>query len=243
MALELLGVSDLKSLDDISGRDDLFRFVDLLREHYGAAHVVYHSQRFPGHTLYDPYLFLTYSQDWIQRYRERDYLSLDPIIRKSYRAVLPIDWAEIDRTDNHVRDFFGESAEFGVGRQGLSIPVRGPDGFVALFTASFDANDREWQKLRGPASRDLFLLGHYFHSKVIEVEFGPSPEDAVEHLTSREKQCLAWSAEGKTIEDVADILGISPTTVRMYVDSARHKLGALNKVHAIARAIRLGIIP
>jgi DNA-binding CsgD family transcriptional regulator len=40
----------------------------------------------------------------------------------------------------------------------------------------------------------------------------------------------------------ADRLGISENTFRVYVDSARHKLGALNVPHAIALAAYRGVM-
>ena len=41
---------------------------------------------------------------------------------------------------------------------------------------------------------------------------------------------------------MADALQISENTLRAYIDSARHKLGALNVTHAVALALARGII-
>jgi DNA-binding CsgD family transcriptional regulator len=41
---------------------------------------------------------------------------------------------------------------------------------------------------------------------------------------------------------VAQSLAISEHTLRVYIESARHKLGAINTVHAVARALSLGLI-
>lgn len=61
-------------------------------------------------------------------------------------------------------------------------------------------------------------------------------------LTIREIECLKWSAEGKTYEDIGMLLGISARTVRFFLESARHKLGSLNTTHAVASAMLLGLI-
>ena len=68
------------------------------------------------------------------------------------------------------------------------------------------------------------------------------PIDGLPHLTNRERECLKWAARGKTNADIAVILNISQSTVRRYIDLARHKLNCLNKTHAVARAIGLGLI-
>ena len=37
-------------------------------------------------------------------------------------------------------------------------------------------------------------------------------------------------------------MSISEHTLRVYIESARHKLGALNTTHAVARALSTGLI-
>lgn len=61
-------------------------------------------------------------------------------------------------------------------------------------------------------------------------------------LTNREKQVLGWSAQGKSAQDVGAILSISNRTVEWHLTNIRQKLSAENLVHAIALAIRAGII-
>jgi len=47
---------------------------------------------------------------------------------------------------------------------------------------------------------------------------------------------------GKNRSQIAYDLKISENTLRVYIDSARHKLGALNIPHAVAIGIHRGII-
>lgn len=61
-------------------------------------------------------------------------------------------------------------------------------------------------------------------------------------LSERERECLAWVAEGKTTDEVALILGVSANTINSYVTHAIQKLGAENRARAVATAIRSGII-
>mgnify|MGYP003391181475 CR=1 FL=1 len=61
-------------------------------------------------------------------------------------------------------------------------------------------------------------------------------------LTERELECLKWSAEGKTYEDIGMLLGISTRTVRFFLENARHKLGSHNTTHAVAAAMLHGLI-
>lgn len=61
-------------------------------------------------------------------------------------------------------------------------------------------------------------------------------------ISTREQSCLAWTAEGKTSEEIGIILELSPHTVNHYLGSAARKLGATNRMHAVAKALRLGLI-
>jgi two-component system response regulator DesR len=59
-------------------------------------------------------------------------------------------------------------------------------------------------------------------------------------LTAREREVLAASANGATIENIAAKLYLSEGTVRNYLSTAIKKLGARNRVEAARRAERKG---
>lgn len=58
----------------------------------------------------------------------------------------------------------------------------------------------------------------------------------------REIEVVEWTAEGKTSSEIALILGLSEYTVNEYIGSAMRKLDALNRIHLVTKAIRVGII-
>jgi len=61
-------------------------------------------------------------------------------------------------------------------------------------------------------------------------------------LTSREIECLQWASCGKSEWEIGIILGISEHTAEKHLISARAKLGAANRVEAVAVAVRRGYI-
>ena len=65
--------------------------------------------------------------------------------------------------------------------------------------------------------------------------FAAPPGDDEVRLTDRERDALAWVAEGKSDWETSVILGVSESTVRFHVDNARKKLGAVNRTQAVAR--------
>ncbi|NTC22081.1 response regulator transcription factor, partial [Agrobacterium tumefaciens] len=75
---------------------------------------------------------------------------------------------------------------------------------------------------------------------VLRLQGGLAPEYAP--LSPRERECLLWIGEGKTYWECARILGLSEHTVRFYLESARHKLGAANTTHAISKAVKASLL-
>lgn len=60
-------------------------------------------------------------------------------------------------------------------------------------------------------------------------------------LSPRERQCLELLAHGQSNSKIAANLGISLPTVALHLASARRKLGAITREHAIALAISRGM--
>ena len=100
---------------------------------------------------------------------------------------------------------------------------------------------REWvNTFKKEHIGEFNLLAFHIHQTVLNIINASTPQVS---LSPREIECLKWAAHGKTFEDIGDILDISMNTVRMYLDMARHKLNCLNITHAVARAIKMELIP
>lgn len=61
-------------------------------------------------------------------------------------------------------------------------------------------------------------------------------------LTQREAEVLLLVAEGLSHDEIGDRLTIGAETVRTHVQKARQRLGASNRTHAVATALRRGLI-
>ena len=63
------------------------------------------------------------------------------------------------------------------------------------------------------------------------------------HLTPRETAVLRLVSMGSQSRDVAEALGLGEETIRSHLKKAQVKLGASNRSHAIAEALRQNLIP
>ncbi len=61
-------------------------------------------------------------------------------------------------------------------------------------------------------------------------------------ISKRELQCLSLTANGLTSEEIAAELGLSVHTANQYLTNTAQKLNAVNRMHAVAKALRLGLI-
>lgn len=61
-------------------------------------------------------------------------------------------------------------------------------------------------------------------------------------LTPRELEAMTWVARGKTAGEIGEILNITQRTVDERVQAAVRKMGAVNRAHAVALAIRDRIV-
>ena len=89
--------------------------------------------------------------------------------------------------------------------------------------------------------KDLVHVAHYVHQRAYQLHVEDAPVD-LNAVTKREIEALEWSAEGKTLGDIAILMRISAETVKSHLDSARFKLQAINRVHAVSKALRSGLI-
>jgi DNA-binding NarL/FixJ family response regulator len=70
---------------------------------------------------------------------------------------------------------------------------------------------------------------------------GIAPGPALQALTEREREIVAWVATGRSNDEIAAELFLSPATVRTHVGRAMLKLGARDRAQLVVFAIRAGL--
>jgi DNA-binding CsgD family transcriptional regulator len=118
---------------------------------------------------------------------------------------------------------------------GVAFPVRlgaVGNGYV-VFTANFiDLTSDMIVDLHGRSCQIMMDLLSLDEKRAV----------AAEALSEREIACLQLAGDGRISEEIADKLGLSVHTVNAYLGSATIKLDSVNRIQAIAKAIRLGYI-
>lgn len=121
------------------------------------------------------------------------------------------------------------------GTRGIALPLHGALQRVGLAV------------FFGPAiqlSRDVFLDIHVrcFATFDLLVKARPEAGRKLASISKRELECLRLTANGYTSAEIARLLGLSVHTTNQYLSSATVKLDAVNRSHAVAKALRLELI-
>lgn len=182
--------------------------------------------------------FNNYPSAWQERYRDQNYVAVDPTVLHGLSSVVPVVWG--DGLFASARDFWEEARGFGL-RVGWAQSIRDASGAVGMLTLARSDDALSDSELCEKGLKMVWL------SQVAHLCMAPHvtnrlmPESDV-RLTPREKVVIAWTAEGKTSCEIADILGVSERVVNFHVRNVMKKLNATNKIAAAVRAALLGML-
>lgn len=191
----------------------------------------------PSHTI----AISNYPDEWQRRYLEENYPSIDPIVKTARTRLRPFTWGTRNPRSvetRKIRRFYEEANDFGI-RSGISIPVRTAFQHISMLTL---ASDRPSLSLETDVDQIAAATAvGYLHAKIEQQNGGVVGNKACE-LTPKQALCLKWSAEGKTMRDIAVLENMSFATVNFHLNNARKALDASSLAQATAIATKLGLI-
>lgn len=183
-------------------------------------------------------LFQHFPAEWAERYNASNYVSRDPIVHRLQDDRSHFTWHDAYsscRSSEDARLIQGEASDFGL-RAGYVVPIITLDRVPLAF--SFGGQEPEIDPDRLGM---LAFITNCAAGRLLQI-LSPSSRENRSAVTTRESDCLLWTSEGKTDWEISVILGISRSTVTKHILSARQKLGAVSKAHAIAIALRNSIL-
>ena len=155
----------------------------------------------------------------------------DPVVAASIARHAPFTFLQLgaDRSSGFDLETVGALAlECGV-LDGLVVPVHGPFGYlgmVAMTAAEPVVLSPGDEAALAAACRAMFDIAR----RAANVE----TKARTARLTPREREGMSLVASGKTDDQIAQLLGVAPSTVRHHLDNAREKLGAASRAEAVA---------
>jgi LuxR family transcriptional regulator len=186
-------------------------------------------------------------KNWVATYSNKKYASQDPAFRylavcsQGFRWSETLDIYALDPNIKKMARIMAEAARFGM-EEGYTFPVfnrNGLAGYVCVAGRTQVLSPSEINLLDAVAKRILAKLQRSSQ----ELGAG-SPVNVVNGVavTRRELQTLKCIAEGMTSNDISKLMEISNHTVDWYMNGLQEKLNARNRQHAVAIALRTGLI-
>lgn len=199
---------------------------------------VYYVAPIPGDTRVKPILTnIGLPWTWEKQYRARLY-QVDPLPTLAKRRLQPFVWPDDladEKLSRQQERYLALAAQYGAGR-GVGIACFGPDGRSG-FLGAILPDDAE-----RPDPDDMLRM-HAIGQVSIQryCKLVPAVVD-VPALSNRELQVLHWMAQGKSNSVIAEILGISASSVDVYVRRIFAKLDVSDRTTAAVKALSLGLI-
>jgi len=208
-----------------------------------------------------PFYFHNAGKAWEDTYKDNGFVHVDPMVARVRRTNIPFTWDGVERPavrrgpkDNATR-LIEAATDFGF-KNGLVIPFHYRDRLGRLFSASavffWKSAPEEFVRALEGRRGELHLIMIYLIQRCLDLVavdvrgtapvIGSKPAPGDPRLSGRERDVLSWAARGKTISETATILGISQLTCESHMKNALAKMGVVNKTHAVAKAIQLGLI-
>ena len=185
---------------------------------------------------------------WAELYASQNFHRIDPILIHASTTDGVFRWDETTAPPmcREGSAAFLEAAEtFGL-TNGVSFSCAGISRTFRSVLSVTGVPADEFERTR----RVLTVIGPHLHEsyrRVLHVQL--DHENAAElsargpvELSAREREVLCWTQQGKTYWEIGCILGISQRTVKFHVARIKAKLDVVSTAHAIAKAMRTGLI-
>ena len=122
----------------------------------------------------------------------------------------------------------GITAGFSISFRSLSDRAKGAIALIAERGVSQDEIDRMWAR----SGELIQLMNNIVHLKILTLPYKPPNQT----LTKRQREALEWVGGGKTTQDIATIMGLTPATVEKHLRLAREALNVDTTAQAVLKA-------
>jgi DNA-binding CsgD family transcriptional regulator len=178
-------------------------------------------------------------------YEANHYEKKDPVPQHCFATCRPFTWDSLGQARNlkpEQQRVMDEAREARL-LDGIAVPICGQNGELAgVGMASSSGGICPEINLLNKL-RALALQFHLVYTE-LEKDDPPAKDPFLEtvRLSEREKEILLWAAQGKSDSVIADIIGVSHSTIRFHMNNIFKKLNANERTLATVKAIRHGLI-
>ncbi len=192
-----------------------------------------------GHVFKPQALFGATGHEWYQYYHQFKLFFEDAVAVRCSLVDRPISWSEVEAEGGLTKGqahVLGEPRNFGL-TDGLAIPLHGPDGALAGVSVS-----GSHFKSDAVIAAAMEMMAQAAYRKYTEITGGRALMVDIPKLSRRQRECLMWVQHGKSNDDIAQLLKISPNTVKVHVEAAKRVLGVSTRLEAVVVSRRFNLL-
>lgn len=119
-------------------------------------------------------------------------------------------------------------AGYSISFRDVSVRAKGAIGLCARRDLRQDNVEDVWAE----HGREITVINNVTHLRITAMPFASSRRA----LTPRQRQALEWVGDGKTMQDIATIMGLTPATVEKHLRLAREALDVDTTAQAVLKA-------
>ena len=166
--------------------------------------------------------------EWRAFYSCKNLLQRDPAVRQCRRSVMPFDWTSSPynpETEFRWGEVLARGRDFNI-HKGIVVPIPSPTEMIGLVWGAgphFDERNTYMSLVQVLGLHVFYRLQH----------LGAAVRRTI-RLTERERDVMAWISEGKTAWAIGHKLRVSQRVVEWHIDQACKKLGASDRLQAVA---------
>jgi DNA-binding CsgD family transcriptional regulator len=121
----------------------------------------------------------------------------------------------------------GVRAGFSISFRDVSVRSKGAIGLCAK-----KLRQSEVEAIWARSGREIVVINNLTHLRITAMPFASSRRA----LTPRQRETLEWVGDGKTTQDIATIMGLTPATVEKHLRLAREALDVETTAQAVLKA-------
>jgi LuxR family transcriptional regulator len=232
----------LEKLNETHSIDEVWTLLTEQMAEFGFDRLLYGFTRHRKGNFYgdrqDVLLLSNHTREYLDAFVEGGMYKYAPMVNWAAENVGACSWAWVSENREHLTQAeqnviaynrkMGITAGYSISFRDISPRFKGAIGLVAPAGTTQDEVEKIWER----HCRVIVQMNNVAHLKITNLPY----KTLRRPLTQRQREVLEWVGDGKTTQDIATIMGLTPATVEKHLRLARQTLDVDTTAQAVLKA-------
>lgn len=178
---------------------------------------------------------------YLDAYYEPSFIKLDPVMQHCKRSSQPIIWDQKTYTAKNAGVLWEQQARYGY-HCGVAVALHFPGGRHFFLGVDRDRPLTVRPLLLNGIVSELERFAVCAQETASRIFVPPTGLHDAPVLMPLEIEILRWAMDGRTCDEISDIMNMSSESTRYGLEQTMRKLGSATRYQAVIKAIRLGLL-